>query len=121
MNLLQNYFALLARVNQLYFDSLVKKFSDKNIVDLLWQAEQNSSVVDSFKPNAAYAAENTVDTAITNATAEFAPSPSMVFTTDQIGYIFFIDAANDLKYSKTTNGGTNWGAAVTIDATITGW
>lgn len=37
---------------------------------------------------------------------------AVVFTTTLIGYWFFIDADNDLKYKKTTDGGATWGASV---------
>ncbi len=40
--------------------------------------------------------------------------PRSVFTTDQIGYIFYVDSDGLTKYSKTTNGGTTWAAAVTV-------
>lgn len=40
---------------------------------------------------------------------------SVVFTTKDIGYIFFVDSADsDLKYKKTTDGGATWGTAVTV-------
>ncbi len=103
--------------------TIAKKFDDRNVVDLMWQAQRDSSVVDSFGVEQAHAsAENTVDVTILDATDEFGPSPSVVFTSDQVGYVFYIDAtAQDLAYSKTTNGGTNWSAAVVIDTAITGW
>jgi hypothetical protein len=67
------------------------------------------------------AAQITIEADITDATDEYGPSPTVVFTTDQVGYIFFIDATNDLAYRKTTNGGTNWAAPQVIDSTLTGW
>lgn len=39
---------------------------------------------------------------------------SVVWTTPDIGYIFFIDDDSDFKYKKSTNGGSSWGSAVTI-------
>jgi hypothetical protein len=38
-----------------------------------------------------------------------------VFTSDQVGYKFYVDSAGTCVYSKTTNGGTGWGAPITID------
>lgn len=66
------------------------------------------------------ALEVTIDATIIDATDEYAPSPSVVFTDAQTGYAFYIDATSqDLAYSKTTNGGANWGAAVVIDTART--
>lgn len=41
---------------------------------------------------------------------------SVVFTSALIGYWFYIDAAGTFVYSKTTDGGGTWGAAVTINS-----
>ncbi|MEK7638654.1 MAG: hypothetical protein AAB388_00690 [Patescibacteria group bacterium] len=65
----------------------------------------------------ANAAEVTVDTAVSTASAEhlFLGSQT-VFISDQTGYKFYVDSTGVCAYSKTVNGGTSWGAAVTIDA-----
>lgn len=102
-------------------DSMFQKWRESNIVDLMWQAENSRSVVDSFKPSDAEAAQVTIEADLTDATAEFGPSPNIVFTTEQTGYMFFIDLGNDLVYRKTTNGGTNWGTPVVINNVLTGW
>lgn len=68
------------------------------------------------------AAEILVHGSLRDATAEFGASPAVVFTTDQIGYSFFITATTvDLAYKKTTDGGTTWSAVVVIDTAVTGW
>ncbi len=94
---------------------------ESNVVDALWQAQRSGKVVDSFLPQRAEAAQVTIELDMTDATDEYGPSPSVVFVTDQIGYIFFIDLGNDLVYRKTTNGGSNWNTPVVIDNTLTGW
>ena len=72
-----------------------------------------------FKANAI---EITVDATILDATDEYNPSPSIVYTSSLNGYSFYIDATSqDLAYSKTTNGGNTWGAATVIDTTLAGW
>lgn len=38
-----------------------------------------------------------------------------VFTTDQIGYSFYVDHSGACVYRKTINGGYSWGASVTVD------
>ena len=42
-------------------------------------------------------------------------SPTVVFTSDQVGYAFYRDSTGVCAYNKTTNGGDAWGAAVTVD------
>jgi hypothetical protein len=44
---------------------------------------------------------------------------SVVFTTASIGYFFYIDSTGTFVYSKTTDGGATWGAAVAISAQTT--
>ncbi len=75
-----------------------------------------------FKPKDALAAEVLVDNTILDATDEFGPSPTLVFTDDLTGYVFYIDGtAQDLVYKKTTDGGIAWGAPTVIDTVTTGW
>lgn len=68
-------------------------------------------------PNFAQAAQITIDNSVsTDANSFFFGGSQTVFISDQVGYKFYRDAANTCVYSKTTNGGSSWGAAVTIDA-----
>ena len=54
------------------------------------------------------AAEVTIHATLFDASDEFSPSPNVVFTSDQVGYAFFVDAAaNNVAYKKTTDGGTS--------------
>lgn len=62
-------------------------------------------------------ADVTIDGTISTATAR--GLRSLVFTTELIGYRFYIDSAGGFVYSKTTDGGATWGAAVTISSTTT--
>jgi hypothetical protein len=41
-----------------------------------------------------------------------------VFISDQVGYTFYRDVTGQCVYSKTTNGGNSWSAAVLVDAQI---
>ncbi len=92
----------------------------KKIFSLLFIAVLIIHVISS--PKIASAAEMPIDITILDATDEFAPSPSMVFTSSTVGYVFYIDATSqDLAYSKTTNGGATWNAAVVINTAVTGW
>jgi len=100
---------------------LSEHWHDRHIVDVMWQSLHDKSVIDSFMPSTAEAAQATLEIDTTDATNEFGPSPAVVFTSDQNGYVFFIDSGYDLAYRKTTNGGTNWSAAQVIDNVITGW
>src|SRR3989344_869220 len=68
-------------------------------------------------PLSIFAAEATIDASIhTTLTSHNGSSPTSVFISDQIGYAFFRDSAGSCAYSKTTDGGGSWGAAVTVDA-----
>ena len=75
------------------------------------------SFIGTFVPAVTEAAVVTVDATVSTLATEhlFAGSQS-VFTTDQIGYKFYVDLDGTCVYSKTTNGGTVWGAAVTVDS-----
>lgn len=62
-------------------------------------------------------AETAIDTSLhTTASTHNGTTLTTVFTTDQVGYAFYRDASGVCAYSKTTDGGTSWGAAVTVDA-----
>jgi hypothetical protein len=59
-------------------------------------------------------ADVTVDGSISTATAR--GSRALVYTTDLIGYMFYIDGDGVFGYSKTTDGGATWGAQVNVDS-----
>ncbi len=65
----------------------------------------------------ALAAQQTVDGTVSTATTEHTIlGAATVWTSDQVGYKFYVDGAGTCVYSKTVNAGTNWGAAVTVDS-----
>ena len=43
---------------------------------------------------------------------------ALVYTTDLIGYMFFIDGDGVFGYCKTTDGGATWGAQVNVDGAV---
>jgi hypothetical protein len=57
-------------------------------------------------------ADVTIDGTISAVTAR--GMRAVAFTTDQIGYRFYVDSTGAFVYSKTSDGGATWGAAVTI-------
>ncbi|MBI2037759.1 MAG: hypothetical protein HYT15_02405 [Candidatus Magasanikbacteria bacterium] len=64
-----------------------------------------------------FAADVAIDSSIhTTLTSHNGSSPTVVFISDQVGYAFFRDSAGTCAYSKTTDGGTSWGASVTVDS-----
>ena len=68
-------------------------------------------------PASIFAAEVAIDTSIQATTASHnGSSPTVVFISDQVGYAFFRDSAGSCAYSKTADGGSSWGASVTVDA-----
>lgn len=64
----------------------------------------------------AYAAQVTVDSTATTTTLSQKMKPAMVFISSTTGYMFYKDSGGTCVYSKTTNGGTSWNAAVTVTA-----
>jgi len=62
-------------------------------------------------------ADVTIDGTISTSTAR--GMRSVVFTTSDKGYFFYIDSGGTFVYSKTTDGGATWGAAVTINSATT--
>jgi len=67
-------------------------------------------------PKKAQAAEATIDSTARTTINSNKLNPVMVWTSDQIGYMFYVDSDTVCGYSKTTNGGTSWGAEVDITA-----
>lgn len=65
----------------------------------------------------ALAAQTTIDATASTATTEHTILGSgTVFVTDQIGYKFYVSSTGFCVYSKTVNGGTNWGIEITVDS-----
>lgn len=70
-----------------------------------------------FSAETASAAQVTIDSATHATGASHSHSGSQtVFTSDLTGYKFYRDSLGDCVYSKTTDGGDVWGAAVQIDS-----
>lgn len=66
------------------------------------------------------ASQATIDSSVhTTVTSHLGTSPTTVFVSQNNGYAFYRDSASTCVYSKTTNGGASWGAAVTVDSNTT--
>jgi len=64
-----------------------------------------------------FAAQATVDASVSNTATEHTFSGSQtVFTSDQVGYKFYVDSNGTCVYSKTSNGGTSWATAIAVDS-----
>jgi hypothetical protein len=70
-----------------------------------------------FLRQEASATEVNIDTSsfATGTESNAGAGPRNVFVSDQVGYVFYVDSTGDCVYSKTTDGGANWGSAVTFD------
>ncbi|MBI4237666.1 MAG: hypothetical protein HY696_04500, partial [Deltaproteobacteria bacterium] len=64
----------------------------------------------------AHAANVTIDSSTSTGARNNGTNPKVVFTTDQIGYIFYADSGGNCVYSKSTDGGANWGTAIQVDS-----
>jgi hypothetical protein len=62
------------------------------------------------------AAETTIDTTVGATTLQIFGGSQTVFVSDQVGYKFYVDSTGACVYSKTTNAGAAWAAAVQIDS-----
>ena len=63
----------------------------------------------------AQAAQATIDATVnTTKTSHNGSSPTTVFISENTGYAFYCDSGGNCVYSKTTDGGVNWGTAVTV-------
>lgn len=69
-----------------------------------------------FFSHVTYAAEATIDSTAVTTNPMMKMKPALVFTSDQNGYMFYRDSDGSFGYSKTTNGGTSWGAPVNTTA-----
>lgn len=70
-----------------------------------------------FAASYAYASEVTIDsTPRIYAQGHNGSTPTVVFTSDSTGYVFYRDSNGSCVYSKTADGGSTWGSAVTIDS-----
>ncbi len=81
-----------------------------------WPAIWQNSIVP-LKLREVHAAQVTIDSSVnTTTTSHLGSSPTTVFINQNTGYAFYRDSTGVCAYSKTTNGGTTWGAAVTVDS-----
>lgn len=62
------------------------------------------------------AAETSIDAAVAATTRQIFNGSQTVFTSDQVGYKFYVDSGGQCVYSKTVNAGAAWAAAVQIDS-----
>ncbi|MCX7997204.1 MAG: glycoside hydrolase [Patescibacteria group bacterium] len=49
-------------------------------------------------------------------TNQFGTGSTVVFTTDQVGYVFYTDSTGQAVYRKTNDGGISWNLPVVVDA-----
>lgn len=65
---------------------------------------------------AVIAAEVTIDSSASSDKDKYRKN-MLVFTSDQVGYVFYTDSSGYVAYKKTTDGGASWGTKNTISAT----
>lgn len=81
--------------------------------DFSWLPEP---VRDFTSPKSAEAFEVDIDAAAAVTGSDHSNAgPTVVFTSDTTGYKFYRDSGNTCVYSKTTNRGESWNAAVAVD------
>lgn len=71
-------------------------------------------------PQQVEGAEVSVDTTVIFTLGQGGVSaPSMVWVSDQTGFLFYLDAEGDIAMASTTDGGTTWQAGRTVDSVNT--
>ena len=63
-----------------------------------------------------FAAETSIDASVAATTRQIFAGSQTVFTSDQVGYKFYVDTGGQCAYSKTVNAGAAWAAPVQIDS-----
>lgn len=61
-------------------------------------------------------AETSIDSIVYEGLDANSSGSRVVFISDQVGYAFYQNVDRSVAYSKTTNGGSTWGSAVTVDS-----
>lgn len=129
-NIKKSYAAVLLvafTISNVFFgfpiDLLINKINESKIVDNLYWAMKDKDVVDRGDVNIptvvkqALAAQSTIDSAVsTTVTEHLSGSPKTVFISQSTGYSFYVNSGGECSYSKTTDGGSSWGTAVTVDS-----
>lgn len=82
---------------------------DRNVVDIMWQSQRSRSVVDTFGPSKAAAAEVTIDGTVNTTIAVHQKSGKhIVCVSDTDCYAFYINSDSDIEYQESTDGGVTW-------------
>lgn len=69
------------------------------------------------QPEVVEAAQVTIDSAVSTTVGEHLHAGSQtVFTSDLVGYKFYVDSTGECAYSKTSDGGVVWDAAIVVDS-----
>lgn len=99
-----------------WFDNTDDDIDGDTLTDLVPGINVTSEEFLEVNSNDSYT-QTTIDNAVgANGTSHIQSGAQTVFISDQTGYKFYRDSTGICVYSKTTNGGSLWGAAVTVDA-----
>lgn len=98
---------------------------NNNILYAIWYDTDDSDIFGSavpFEINASPIPDSsTIDATIADATNEYNPSPNIVYTTEDIGYVFYIESdvgSSTPVFSKTTDGGDTWSNPIQITTNL---
>lgn len=105
-----------ARLYVSWFDNTDDDIFGDTLLDISDGIRVTTSAFDEVNSTDSYT-QSTIDPTTSAAgTSHLQSGSQIVFTSDQVGYKFFRDAPGYCVYSKTSNGGTTWGATTTVDS-----
>ncbi len=101
-----------------WFDDTDNDIFGDTLLDISAGVRVTTNAFDEINSNDLYT-QSTIDPTTSAAgTSHLQSGSQIVFTSDQVGYKFFRDVGGYCVYSKTSNGGTTWGATTTVDSQV---
>jgi len=101
-----------------WFDNTDDDIIGDTLLDISAGVRVTTNAFDEINSNDLYT-QSTIDPTTSAAgTSHLQSGSQIVFTSDQVGYKFFRDVGGYCVYSKTSNGGTTWGATTTVDSQV---
>ncbi len=106
------------RIYATWFDDTDNDIFGETLADIFPGIHVRTTAFDEINSNDSYT-QYTIDSNVSTAgTSHVLAGSQTVFTDDQTGYKFFVDAPGYCVYRKTTDGGQTWSGTTTVDAQV---
>lgn len=106
------------RIYVSWFDDVDNDIFGDTLADIFPGVHVTTEEFEITNANDSYTQVTIDPTAHANGTSHIMSGSQTVFVSDQTGYKFFRDAPGFCVYSKTTNGGSSWGATTSVDSQL---